>query len=299
MSGRRFAMTNAWKLTVVTCLALLACSAPLRAQTERSRGERSTQIDGGFNPEARGRDRSRAGDEESDPRALRINPQLLPPESPGRRPQWFLGVRVDNLETGVMVTRVYPRSPAARAGLERDDVIVALDGYQIGYVNGQLYDLGTELQLRAGRRGDVRLLVQDHRSGGLRNVDVRLERSGDGNPGFPDDDDEEGWAVIAGRANLRTLQGALPFNATLTVRLVELSGAGRPSRPLAEDRITRPSSLPIPFRLRYDPSQMRRGEQYGVLAFIESYGRPLFRTRSPARVEPGQRTVEITLEPVR
>jgi hypothetical protein len=42
-------------------------------------------------------------------------------------------------------------------------------------VSGTLYDLGDELQLRADSRGQVRLLVWNHRNGELVNVDVRLD----------------------------------------------------------------------------------------------------------------------------
>jgi S1-C subfamily serine protease len=88
----------------------------------------------------------------------------------------MLGVYAYNTSTGVVITRVAPRSPAADAGLERSDVIVTVDGFQVGHVNGQLYLLGDELQHRAGSNGRVQLLVQNWRDNQLVNLDVTLQR---------------------------------------------------------------------------------------------------------------------------
>jgi predicted metalloprotease with PDZ domain len=89
-------------------------------------------------------------------------------------PQWWLGVYVYNTPTGVVITRVVPNSPAARAGLEPRDCIVTVEGYQVGYVHRRLYALGPELQLRADRNGEVRLLVQNWRNDELTNMEVQL-----------------------------------------------------------------------------------------------------------------------------
>jgi len=106
--------------------------------------------------------------------------RVVPPDRGGRiRPwplTWRLGVYALNTSTGVRVTRTLPGTPAWNVGLERGDVIVAVDGYQVGYVKGRLYPLGEELQRRAGAHGQVTLLVQDVRTRDLINLDVRLER---------------------------------------------------------------------------------------------------------------------------
>jgi C-terminal processing protease CtpA/Prc len=106
--------------------------------------------------------------------------RVLPDGPPGRvRPwplTWRLGVYAVNTSTGVRVTRSLPGTPAWNVGLERGDVIVSVNGYQVGYVQGRLYPLGEELQRRAGPRGDVLLLVQDVRTKDLINLDVPLQR---------------------------------------------------------------------------------------------------------------------------
>lgn len=132
-------------------------------QPERSRGR-------GFPPQNR---RAPEGTEEGMPEL-----QLAPRRDRDRfhDPRWRLGVYAYDTNTGVRITRVLPETPAWRAGLERGDQIITVDGYQIGIVNGRLYPLGEELQRRADREGDVTLLVQNVRNGRLVNVDVGLER---------------------------------------------------------------------------------------------------------------------------
>jgi hypothetical protein len=135
-----------------------------------SESDQSTEVEQQRVP--RDRDRS-----EQDAEATRDGfPQLHPP--PRFSPRWLLGVRVQYLDTGARVTRVYPNTPAWLIGLEPRDIIVAIDGYQIGYVHGRLYDLQAELTNRADRSGHVRLLVQNRRNSQLLNIDVRLARIG-------------------------------------------------------------------------------------------------------------------------
>jgi hypothetical protein len=119
--------------------------------------------------------------EEGMPKAL-----LVPPDGDRRERfwagRWRLGVYTYDTDTGVVITRVLPGTPAWREGLEPRDVIVAVDGYQVGYVGRYLYPLGEELQRRADRNGRVTLLVQNRRDRRLLNLDVGLTRRGDPQP---------------------------------------------------------------------------------------------------------------------
>ena len=111
----------------------------------------------------------------SEERGIRlVDPQLWPPVSDRDR-YWFLGVKVEYRDHGAQITHVERRSPAHRSGLEVRDVIVNVAGYQVGKVNGRLYLLERELGLRADRRGNVGLLVHNHRNGELALLPVRLE----------------------------------------------------------------------------------------------------------------------------
>lgn len=157
--------------TLMTGLSLLPVSfaqdrerdrEPPRTNRDRDRGE--------------GRERERDGEEgteEGMPRAEAV------PDGRERlvQPRWRLGVFAVNTATGVRITRVLPESPAWRVGLERGDVIVTVNGYQVGDVKGRTYPLGDELQRRAGPRGEVTLLVHNVRNRELLNLDATLDRS--------------------------------------------------------------------------------------------------------------------------
>lgn len=102
--------------------------------------------------------------------------RILPPGPDWGGGRWVLGVTTQTTSTGVRIRSVMPGSAASRAGLERDDVIVTVDGFQVGRVGGWNYPLGEELQFRAGRGGDVLLLVQNRRNDQLVNLPVQLTR---------------------------------------------------------------------------------------------------------------------------
>lgn len=100
-------------------------------------------------------------------------------------PRWRLGVYAYNTETGVVITRVIPGSPAWRLGFEPGDRIVTVGGFQVGFVGNRVFCLGEELQLRADPQGRVQLLAQNVRDDGLLNLDIRLESRRHREPPFP------------------------------------------------------------------------------------------------------------------
>lgn len=69
---------------------------------------------------------------------------------------------------------------------------------------------------------------------------------------------------------------ALPPGAVVEVKLVDVSLADAPSRTLAETRIRARAGSPIPYVLRYDTAQLRRGHTYALQARITAAGRLLF-----------------------
>jgi hypothetical protein len=66
-------------------------------------------------------------------------------ESPMDRKAWLGVVLEDNDGAGVRISRVYPGSPAARSGLRRDDVVVAIAGQEVKSV-GQMIEQIQELK---------------------------------------------------------------------------------------------------------------------------------------------------------
>lgn len=226
-----------------------------------------------------GRDVEESFDEGEADRVLRgggeFDSRLVPPR-PDRDRRWYLGVEVDYRDYGALITRVVRNSPARQAGLETRDVIVTVNGYQIGTVGGRLYPLDRELELRASRRGLVRLLVQNQRTGELTNLDVQLERAGQ--PGNADD-----RGLLVGTVTVRRL-GQLPRSAVLAVRLVDLSDPRGPSIPLVQKTYRDLGPLPIPFELEYDRSQIVPGRRYALQAAVTVNGIPTYHTRDTYEV---------------
>lgn len=174
---------------------------------------------------------------------------------------WRLGVRVNSTETGVLITDVTPGSAGERARLERDDLIIAVGGYQVGMIDGLLYDLGDELRRRADTTGAVTILVQDHNNGRIANVRVQL----DGNT-----------TSLTGELVYRE-RLPLPSDALVTVKIVNVT---RPYAAVRNGEITfRPTTAnSIPFEIAYDQSYVSPDDAYEVRASIVSGGREILQT---------------------
>jgi putative lipoprotein len=193
-----------------------------------------------------------------------------PPDRPDRDSRWYLGVEVDYRDYGAVITRVRRPSPAQRAGLEPRDVIVTVRGYQVGYVNNRLYPLDRELDLRADRRGNVLLLVQNQRNGTLTATPIRLER-------FDRPLEPPRVAPLTGTVTSRRI-GQLPRGAVLTVRLVDISDSRSARTIIAQRRYTDLGPLPIPFELDYDPDQIEPEHAYALQAAVVVNGIPTYQT---------------------
>lgn len=187
--------------------------------------------------------------------------QLLT-QSDRRPPRWRLGVYSQDTETGVQINRVVADTPADRAGLEASDVIVAVNGYQVGIVNGVHYDCGYEFENQADADGNVMLLVQDHRTKSLVNLPVDLDsrmESVTGNIAFRD-------------------RVSVPGDAEVHIELREVVRQGTPAVALASTTITEIRQIPIPFTVEYDPLDIDPRRDYMIHASIISGDRTLYAT---------------------
>lgn len=190
------------------------------------------------------------------------------PLAPPRQNRWRLGVYSKDTETGVRIVQVVNGSAAARAGLEAEDIIVSVSGYQVGYVNGQLYDCATEFERWATQDGWVRLLVQNNRNGRLVNMPVQLESR---------------LAAISGSISLND-RLALPADAYAVVELQELVRTGAPPITLARQTIDRPRQYPIPFSIEFDPQQVDTRRIYVVTGSIQSNRQTIYAPRTSMQV---------------
>lgn len=179
--------------------------------------------------------------------------------------EWQLGLTGENTEVGIRVRTVAPGSAAARARIEPDDVIVNVNGFQVGIVEGRLYDLSEELARRANDRGVVSLVIQDHRSLRLARVSVQLDSS---------KQTVKGLISYRGRS--------LPSDAIVTV---EIQNVSRPFYQVRHGQTVfrANSASDMPFEIAYDPNYIDSQDVYQVRATVSSGGRILLDAR-PQRV---------------
>ena len=215
------------------------------------------------------------------PDPSRINPSI----SPGQQPKWRLGVYSKDTDTGVRIIQVVQGGSAARAGLEPNDIILSVNGFQVGYVNGSLYDTSSEFERLADRNGWVMLLVLDNRNRNLVNVPVQLDSR---------------LSRISGSITYRD-QYQLPNSAVAIVELKEIVRPGAPQVTLATRRIVNNrGQYPIPFDIEFDPMQVDSRRTYILTASIVSGAQTIYMMQQPVQVlTPGQPTqVSLVLDRV-
>ncbi len=227
------------------------------------------------------RDRNRASattlPQWSDPTQPSFDPRLTRPLEPSFNPnpygqsapqKWRLGIYPEDTDTGVVIREVVRGSAAERAGLEVNDRIIAAHGYQVGYVNGVLYDIGQEFERHADANGWVRVLVQDNRNGRLMNLPIKLDGRSE---------------TITGTISYRD-RAALPRDAVAIVELQEVVRSDIRPITLTRQTISGITSVPVQFALEYDPTQIDTRRNYQLSARVESQGREIYNSRRPIPV---------------
>jgi len=182
--------------------------------------------------------------------------------------KWRLGVYSKDMDTGVRIHNVVQGGAAHRAGLEANDQIISVNGYQVGYVNGQLFDCGTEFDRLADANGWVNILVQNNRDMKLINVPVQLESL---------------LSTLNGSIAL-SAPNSLPSNAVVNVELREVLNNAPSGVTLISKRIDNYNKYPIPFTIDFDPQQLNSGRRYVVYANATVNGRETHRTQNLAQV---------------
>ena len=194
---------------------------------------------------------------------------LTPAYSYASNPDWQLGITVDNTTSGVVVRGVQPRSAAERAGLEAGDIILTVGGFQVGYVDNRLFDVGEEIRRRVDAQGSVRMLVQDLRTGKVNLLSVNLQNVS---------------VSVRGDVVWRNYN-SLPPGATLQVRVDNVS---RPYQSVGGGILNSyiNQNQPVPFELNLDPSYLVAGERYQIQAMIRSGDQILYSTPTPIVIDP-------------
>jgi putative lipoprotein len=212
--------------------------------------------------------------------------RYLPPSQ--QPPSTFkLGIYSRNTSTGVQVTNVVSGSVAQRSGIEAQDIIIAVNGYQVGIVNGRTYDIADELARRVDGQGRATLLVQNHRDSRLVNIPVQFFG---GAPGF-------GTSVF-GSANTGNRNLVQP-GMILIARVIDVTYPQWQNVALGETQVPFVGRWPIDFQVDIDPSQVRPNHRYAIEAKIVQRGYTVLEMNSPASVNlnAGNPRVALTLVP--
>lgn len=184
------------------------------------------------------------------------NPQPQPqsPSNQPNQPRWKLGVYSKDTSTGVQIVQVVQNGAAQRAGLEKDDIVLSVNGFQVGYVNGTLYDCGTEFERLADKNGWVNILVFDNRTRSLTNLPVQLDSR---------------LLRLGGTLTWRDAV-SLPPRSTAVVELRERARVGAPTTVIARTTVDQLRANSIPFEIEYDPAQIDQTRTYLISAMVVS-----------------------------
>ncbi len=112
------------------------------------------------------------------------------------------------------------------------------------------------------------------------------------------------WPALAATRSLRGRVSyreriALPPQAILEVRLLDVSLADAPAKTIAVTRVRTRHRMPIPYRLRYDEDRIRRNRSYALQARITVDGKLWFITTTRHSVFTGKPNVtDIVVERV-
>lgn len=196
-----------------------------------------------------------------------VESRYLPP---GPKPSgtYKLGITPRNTDTGVQILQVSAGSVAQRTGLEPNDIIVNVAGYQVGLVGGRLYDIGDELAKRVDSRGRVSLLVRNSRDGKLINVPVQFTSAL--------------WS-ISGEISSADRVNPGP-NAVVTVRLIDITRPQWATNAIADVSFSAQGRWPLGYRLEFDPGLLKSGHQYAVEARVIDRGLILMQTIPASKV---------------
>ena len=167
------------------------------------------------------------------------------------RKDWKLGVYVDNTEVGAVVTQIAPGSAGQQAGLQPNDIIVAVGGTRIGNFDNRIVELADEIRRNTDALGRVSLLVFNSRQRTIVSLPVSMNSSS---------------STLNGTATTRD-RSQLPNGSTL---MVQLQNVSKPYYEIAGGKsVTRADGFgPFGFELHFDPRYIDPRDQYQLTASI-------------------------------
>ncbi len=187
--------------------------------------------------------------------------------SPARK-DWKLGVYVQNTEAGAVITQVAQASAGQQAGLQPNDVIVAVGGSRIGNYDNRIVELADEIRRYTDSMGRVSLLVFNSRQRTLVAMPVSMNSSS---------------STLTGIVATRD-RSQLPYGATL---MVQLQNVSRPYSEIAGGKsVTSADGFgPFPFELHFDPRYIDARDQYQLNASISVGNQLVYGLPQPLQVD--------------
>ncbi len=187
--------------------------------------------------------------------------------SPARK-DWKLGVNIQNTEAGAVITQVAPASAGQQAGLQPNDVIVAVGGSRIGNYDNRIVELADEIRRYTDSMGRVSLLVFNSRQRTLVAMPVSMNSSS---------------STLTGIVTTRD-RSQLPYGATL---MVQLQNVSRPYSEIAGGKsVTSADGFgPFSYELHFDPRYIDVRDQYQLNASISVGNQLVYGLPQPLQVD--------------
>ncbi len=184
------------------------------------------------------------------------------------RKDWKLGVYVQNTETGAVIQQIAPGSAGQAAGLQPNDIIVAVGGARIGNFDNRIVDLADEIRRSTDAYGRVSLLVLNSRSRSLAALAVSMNSTS---------------STLTGVVVTRD-RASLPYGSILNVELQNVSKpyyviAGGKSATRAE------GNGPFGFEIHFDPRYIDTRDRYQLIASISVGNQIMYGIQQPIPVD--------------
>ncbi len=190
-----------------------------------------------------------------------------PTLAPARK-DWKLGVLIQNTDAGAVITQVAPGSAGQQAGLQPNDIIIAVGGARIGTFDNRIIELADEIRRNADAMGRVSLLVFNSRQRMINPLSVSMNTTS---------------STLTGTVATRD-RSQLPYGAALTVQLQYVS---KPFYEIAGGKsTTRADGVgPYGFELYFDPRYIDPREQYQLAASISVGNQLMYGLAQPILVD--------------
>ena len=179
-----------------------------------------------------------------------------------------MGVYVQNTDAGAVITQVAQGSAGQQAGLQPNDIIVAVGSSRIGSFDNRIVELADEIRRYTDPMGRVSLLVFSARQRTIQALTVSMNSTA---------------STLAGTVSTRD-RAQLPYGSTL---LVQLQNVSNPYSIIDGGKsVTRADGIgPFAFELYIDPRYIDPRDQYQLTASITVGNQPIYFLRQPIAVD--------------